>query len=232
MAVRPFVAWYWLALRWIGVASISSAVGFWMYSASRDLGSHPSEPHEQSALRGRLALLESQSVGLSGAADTYDSRLQLERSAQQQLVKQVRALEEDNARLREELAFFDTLLSGDRRDDRLSVHRFRVEPSGVPGEYRYQLVVSQGTGRAAKHEFRGALQFIVTLRHNDKEAVVTFPGAGATNDPGYRLSFGRVQRVEGHFSLEPSALVRKVQVRVLEAGSSQPRAVEEFRLSV
>ena len=121
--VRPFVAWYWRALRLSGVVLVSLslvAISYRMYRPSQELDG-------QSGLAERFAALESQSAGLRGAVQSSDSRLQVERSAQQQLAVQVRALEEENARLKEELAFLNTLLSSNQKGERRGPSRAKSE---------------------------------------------------------------------------------------------------------
>lgn len=191
---------------------------------------------EREALRERVAELEKEAGRLRSAVDSSDSRIQIERTAQGQLAKQVKALEEDNARLKEELAFFESLLPAERsKEARLTIHRFRVEPNGLPGEYKYRMLVYQPTGRDSR-EFQGSVQLVVTLQKDSKNVIVTLPDSRTDNrasagDSGFRLSFRRVQRVEGLFKVEPNAIVKAVQVRVLENGSTQPRAVERFTLA-
>src|SRR2546430_11154684 len=53
--------------------------------------------------------------------------------------QQIRALEQENARVREELATFESMLSSEARTaNALSIYRFKVEPDVLPGEYRYR----------------------------------------------------------------------------------------------
>ncbi|MEO7402429.1 MAG: DUF6776 family protein, partial [Burkholderiales bacterium] len=115
------------------------------------------------------------------------------------------------------------------RDERLSIYRFRVDPSGVPGEYRYRLLVTAPGGKDAR-DFNGRLQLVVSMQRDQKSVVVTLP-QGREQVESYRLNFKRVQRMEGLFRVEADARVTTVQARVLEGGSEQPRATENFTLS-
>jgi len=61
---------------------------------------------------------------------------------QQKLAQQIRTLEQENARVREELATFESMLSSEARTaNALSIYRFKVEPDVLPGEYRYRLLL-------------------------------------------------------------------------------------------
>ena len=228
--VRTRVPWTWRAVGAMVVLSGSVAGGLWIYDLGRQFaGSHPgSTLTERDTLRARVATLEGELLRLRALADSSDSRMQVERTAQGQLTQQVKALEADNSRLREELSFFENVLPG-RTDERLSIQRFRVEESGVPGEYRYRLLVMNGGGKEVR-DFRGSLQLVVNTQQASQKIVLTFPEPRASGD-GYRLNFKRVQRVEGMFRVDAGAKVLAVQVRVLEQGSAQPRATESFTLA-
>ena len=230
MRVRNQLAWYWRALGVVAGLAISVAAALWIYDlGQRFAGADGGATREAfETLKTQVAAQEEELIRLRALTDSSDSRLQVEKTAQGQLAKQVKALEIDNARMKEDLAFFENLVPGGR-DDRLSIYRFRVEASGVPGEYRYRLLVMNGTAKEVR-DFRGSLQLVVDVQRDNQKAVLTLPEPRA-NAEGYRLNFKRVQRVEGLFRVEEGAKVRAVQVRVLEQGSPQPRATENFTLS-
>jgi hypothetical protein len=231
VAVRAQRAWYWQAVGGAVLLSASVAAGLWIYDLGKRFagGDYGEAQAEMKGLRERIAALESELTQLRGLNDSSEGRLQVERTALGQTRKQLKSLEDENSRLKEELAFFDNLMPGGR-EDRLSIHRFRVDESGVPGEYRYRLLVMNASGREAR-DFQGSVQLVVNLqREGAKPIVVTLPEARASAD-AFKLNFKRVQRVEGMFRVEPDARVRSVQVRVLEAGSNALRATESFTLS-
>ena len=231
-SIRAHRAWYWPALAITAIACALLLGGFWILGYGPGSFDSSEGRRERAELQERIAALEEEAGKLRSFVVSSDSRIQVERTAQGQLAKQVKALEDDNARLKEELAFFETLLPGEQgKDARLTIHRFRVEPNGLPGEYKYRMLVYQGTGRDSK-VFQGSLQFVVSLQRDSKSVIVTLPESrGTTGDSGFQLSFRRVQRVEGLFKVEPNATVKTVQVRVLENGFAQPRATENFSLA-
>ena len=163
---------------------------------------------------------------LRSIANASESRLKIEQSAQAQLGAQVKALEEQNTRLKEDLAFFENLTPA---VDKLSIHRFKVEPDALPGEYRYRLLVLQGGRR--DREFHGSMQLVISLHDNGKNDMIIVPDQASASDSAYRLQFKYFQRVEGTFRVPPKARVLSVQARVLEQGSDQARASQSFGLS-
>jgi hypothetical protein len=156
-----------------------------------------------------------------------ESRVQIEKTAQEQLVKQLKAVEIENARLREDLSFFENLAAG-RAEDKLAVSRFKVESDAVPGEYRYRVLVTQG---GKEREFQGRLQLVVSMRQGGRDVTLMIPDERSPETAAYRIHFRRFFSTEGMFKVDPSAVVTSVQVRVYEQGVGQPRASHSFNLT-
>ena len=229
MTVKTHVAWYWRMLGIIAILSTSFALAAWIYDAGRRFAGFDRSEAEQelSQLRESTGRLTRESAELRANVNASESKLQIERAAQTQLGRQVKVLEDENARLKEDLAFFENLIPGEHRDNTLLINRFRVEPGALPGEFRYRLLLSQG-GRRDK-PFRGNLQLVVSLQQDGKDAIITLPEDGGTEAD--KINFTYVQRVEGTFRVAPAARVKRVQVRIFEGGSTQARATQSFNLS-
>ena len=227
MMVRTHIAWYWRWLGMVAALAVSLVVAAWLYDAGRRFAGFDRSESEQelSQLRASVAKLEEETRRLRSIADASESRLKIEQSAQAQLGAQVKSLEEQNTRLKEDLAFFENLTPADR----LSIHRFKVEPDALPGEYRYRLLVLQGGRR--DREFQGSMQLVVSVQENGRDATIIIPDQASAGDSAYRLRFKYFQRVEGTFRVGPKAKVLSVQARVLEHGSDQARASQSVSLS-
>lgn len=230
LAVSPYVAWYWRALRVIVVLSISGALALWMYDAGRRFAGFDRGvlSAEMERLRTQVAELESELPKLRAIADSSDARLKIEQTAQRNLTRQVQELEANNARLKEDIAFFENLSAQDHAEDRATVARFKVESNVIPGEYRYRVLVMQGGSRP--RDFNGRLQFIVTMQRDRKDVMLVIPDKSSESQSTYQITFNRFHRAEGVFRVDPSAKVRSVQVRLLEKGSDQPRATQTITL--
>ena len=229
MTVTTHVAWYWRMLGLVAVLSCSLALAAWMYDAGRRFAGFDRSEAEQelSQLRESAAKLSQETAELRASVNASESKLQIERAAQTQLGRQVKALEDENVRLKEDLAFFENLIPGEHRDNTLLINRFRVDPGALPGEFRYRLLLLQG-GRRDK-PFQGNLQLLVTLQQGGKGAIITLPEEGSA--AAYKISFKYFQRVEGTFRVAPGAQVKMVQVRIFESGFSEARATQSFSLS-
>jgi len=143
----------------------------------------------------------------------------MERATLRQLVSQVKALEAENAALREDLAFFEGLMpAADAMEDNpVRIDRLRVEPIGSDGDYRYRLLVVNNGGRQAK-ELRGDLQFVLKVRLDGKDAMIAIPSASGGDDGQYRLQIRQLHRVDGVFSIPRGASVVSVEARLLQDG--------------
>jgi hypothetical protein len=89
------------------------------------------------------------------------------------------------------------------------------------------VLVTQG---GKEREFNGRLQFVVNMQLGGKDVAVVIPEE-KSEEAAYRLNFKRFFRAEGSFRVDPKATVRSVQVRVIEAGGTQPRATLNYTLS-
>jgi septal ring factor EnvC (AmiA/AmiB activator) len=229
MTVRTHVAWYWRALGLVAVLSISLTLALWMYDAGREFAGFDATAasEELANLRGRINQLEEEATRLRSTFASSESRVQIEKTAQEQLVKQLKTVEAENARLREDLAFFENLAAG-RAEDKLAVSRFKVESDAVPGEYRYRVLVTQG---GKEREFQGRLQLVVSMRQGGRDVTLMIPDERSPETAAYRIHFRRFFSTEGMFKVDPSAVVTSVQVRVYELGVGQPRASHSFNLT-
>ena len=232
VAVHSTLPWYW---RWAGIAAllvISGVSAAWIYDAGRRFaGFDQSEVQEElNRVRNELEAALEELERLRAVANAADARLSIERTAQQKLAHQIRALEQDNARVREELATFESMLTSEARNGHTpAIYRFKVEPDVLPGEYRYRLLLVTPTSRRER-DFNGRLELVVSLQDGGQNVMMSFPEGADANAAAFRLAFKYFRRVEGTFRVNPKAKVESVQVRVYETGSSQPRATHTVAL--
>lgn len=236
MSVRTHVPWY---LRWLGIAvllAFSAALAVWMYDAGRRFAGFDRSEVEQelSTARSELIKLREELERLRAIANAADSKVSIERTAQQKLAQQARGLEQDNARLREELAIFESMLSADTASAApLSVLRFKVEPDVLPGEFRYRVLLLASGPRRGK-DFQGRLELVINLTEGGRSAMITLPGQGQgqgqSDNAAFRLGFKHFQRVDGTFRVDPKAKVVNVQLRVYETGSPEPKVTRSVTL--
>ena len=232
VAVRTQVPWY---LRWLGLAvmlAFSAALAAWMYDAGRRFAGFDRSEVEQemSAARNELVKLRDELEKLRALANAADSKVSIERTTQQRLAQQIKGMEQENARLREELAIFESMLASETASAApLSILRFKVEPDLLPGEFRYRVLLLASGSRRGK-EFQGRLELVVALTEEGRSAMITVPAAGDAEAGNFRLAFKHFQRIDGVFRVNPKARVANVQLRVYETGTAEPKVSQNVTL--
>ena len=156
----------------------------------------------------------------------WESQLKVERSAQQQVRVQIKSLEDENAKLKADLAFFESLLPMPANAKGVVIRSFRMQPDGEPNALRYRLLVQQ-SGRPDR-DFVGAVSLTVNLQHGGRPWVLQLPDPTLPEAGPAPLSFRHYQRVEGTFSVPDGATVRSILVRIQSGGET--RAQQTFTM--
>jgi len=231
VAVRTHMPWY---LRWLGMAVTGTLVAvfcWWAYHFGQRFAGF--DQHEAEVELKRIAAsndkLEKENAQLKSELAVIERQLQIERATFSDLGRQVKGLAGENAALKEDLAFFDTLTTPTGKTDGVNVSRLQVESNTVPGEYRYRVLLLL-TGPRTK-AFEGTYELVVNATLDGRRVVATFPERAERSAKPYQLNFRAYQRVDGTFKLTPGAQVKSVQVRVFENGQSQPRVMHSVNVS-
>ena len=231
VAVRAHVAWYWRWLGYVVLGALVVGVGWTAYDYGMELaGFRQSEAARALArLNQEIGQRETQIAELRSQVATAERQMQIERATYGDLARQVKTLAEENAALKEDLAFFQSLMVAGGKEGAISVNRFRVMPDTLPGEYRYRLLLVQA-GQRVK-EFQGTLQFVLNLEQGDRKFALTLPAEGDNNTKEYQVNFKFFHRVEGTFKVPPGAVVKSLQLRVFENGSITPKLSQSVSVS-
>lgn len=230
LAVRPHMPWYW---RWIGViagGAIITGVAWFTYNFGLEYAGF--RQGEAVKLRAQLdATVQKQQAELAelnAKTAAAERQLQIERATYGDLERQVKTLSQENASLKEDLAFFQSL-TATGKDGAVSVNRFRLLPDPVPGEYRYQLLLVQ-TGERVK-EFKGRLQFVLNLQQDGRKVILMLPPDSERSAKEFQVNFKLFQRIEGMFRIPANATVVGLQVRVFEGNSEAPKLTQNITIS-
>ena len=207
MIVRSHLPW---PLRWAAVAvmlGFSAALALWAFEFGKDIaGLDRNAKEELSRLRDEVTQLRTDHAQARQIADTADSLLKTERAAQERLAQQVRALEAEKQTLQADLGFFQKLLP--TSGEGLQVRGLQAE-APTPGQLRYQLLVVQN-GKATA-EFKGRYDVTLAGQLDGKPWTQGLPGGGQN------LQIRQVTRLEGLVDHPSAAVIKTVQVRVMDA---------------
>ena len=228
MAVKPDVPWYWRSLITLAGVALASAIAWAVFDATVHRDSTAGAEVER--LKKRLDAQEEELAQVRPRLAQAERQTQMDRAAAADLAKQVKSLAHENAALKEDLAFFQSLMATPvTREGTLSVNRFRVQPQPVAGEYRYQMLLVQAGQRL--RDFHGTLQFVIDVQQDGRKLVLTLPPEPDRGSREYQLSFKFFQRVEGTFKLTPGSELKGMQVRVFENGARAPKLTQTLNVS-
>ncbi len=153
-----------------------------------------------------------------------DSRRVMEGSTIKELGEQILRLEADNARLKEDVAFFEAATAdrpaagakkGSEAGSDVAIRRFQVVHDPAAHVGRYRILLTQDS-RAAR-DFSGTLQLALSVVQAGHPATLVVP-----EDPGkapFAVAFKSYKRIDGTFAWPADSVLRSVQARVLERGA-------------
>lgn len=176
----------------------------------------------------------------------FENQLRIDSAAHHQMRTQFKALENENARLKEDLSFFESLLPMPAQQKGVVIRSFRLQALNESEEaardsargaanrnsatetqvMRYRLLVQQ-SGRPER-DFVGAVSLTVSLQRDGRPWVLQLPDPTLPQAGPAPLSFRHYQRVEGTFELPEGAVVRSVQVKIQSGG--EVRAQQTFTM--
>ncbi len=228
MTIRQQLPWPLRGLLFIVIIALGSAITFWAYGLGMNFTGANARgmKDEIEMLAKQVKELTSERDQLSSMANAAESQLNMVRATGNQFANQIKVLESENVRLKEDLAFFERLLPTNVGTQGIAIQRFRAEML-TPNQLRYRLLVIQGEKTA--REFSGDLGLVVTVLQGGKNVMINFPDNKVGTDAArFKLSFKYYQRVEGVLTLPEGATVKTVQARVL--GNGQIRAQQSVNL--
>ncbi len=246
VAVRTQLPWRVKAVLFLALVSIVSlivtaALVTYHYSrtpAPDSAGAALASAAEVEQVRADVKQALAERDNKAALAAQFASQLQIDRAAQEQMQVQLKALENENARLKEDLAFFESLLPTPANAKGVVIRSFRLQPLKEPDHdkrpgqesekqaLRYRLLIQQ-SGRPEK-DFVGAVSLTVSLQQGGRPWVLQLPDAALPEAGPTPLSFRHYQRVEGVFELPDDAVVRSVQVKIQSNG--EVRAQQTFTM--
>jgi hypothetical protein len=205
MIVRSHLPW---PLRWAVLAlmlGFSAALALWAFEFGKEIAGLDRHSHRELArLRIEVTELRADNERARAIANTADSLVKAERSAQERLAQQVRQLEADNQALQSDLGFFEGLMP--MAGEGLQLRGLQADLRS-PGHLRYQLLLMQA-GKATA-DFTGRFDLVLSGQLEGRPWSQTSPGPKP-------LQFRQYARLEGSIDLPPDVVLKTVQARVYD----------------
>lgn len=211
------------------VLALAAAAGVAIYEYGRNFAGPDRRElvAELERLRSQQRETDAERSKLNATITALEAQLKVERAVQAQLAKQASEAGAEAGRLREDLAFFESLLPTKANASGIVIRSFRMQPEGAPQAMRYRLLVQQA-GKPER-DFVGTVQMQVNFVRDGRNFTLQVPDPAIPESKrALELSFRHYQRVEGSFALPEGASARSVVVRVMAAG--QTHAQQTFEL--
>lgn len=208
MAVRPHPPWYGRLMTALILFLAGYAIGYWQFGNTQAEASLEQLHSENTSLQQTIVHMEQQS--------------QVDRAAQRNLASQMATLQEENMRLKEDVVFYDSILSDSNSKDEPRIHSVKLVRGARSGEYRYQILLMQ-SGRHDK-PVQGALRLLLQASQEGKAVSQPLNVTGQAQDG--RISFKYYQRVEGAFVVPQTLVGQSVQVEFVPTGARQQKLVK------
>jgi len=219
VSVRSALPWPFRWLLGAVVLGFSGALAVWAFEFGKDIaGLDRHAARELAELRREVLVLRADLEKAQSVANTSESLLIAERSAQEQLTVQLRQLQTDNQALRSDLGFFERLIPGSGTDA-LSIRGLQAERVSDT-QLRWQVLMIQASKKAP--DFKGALEVRLAGTLGGRPwAATQAPEPQSVVIKGYL-------RLEGVVDVPAQAVVKNVTAKILQGGSV--RSMQSFNL--
>lgn len=212
----------WLRVLGVLVAVLlggAIAIAGWQATVGKGAAQRDALAAENQILKEQLALAVADAKKLQVLADTAQARIKIEQTAQQDLARQLTALEADNAKIKVDLAYMESLLpTAATTAGAISIRRLAFDKDKTSSQWQMKALLVQAD--KAEREFSGTLQLVVTGLQNGKPVTWTWPENTKPDAVAKaKISFKRTLRLNETVMMPLEMQVKTLQLRVLEAGS-------------
>lgn len=179
---------------------------------------------EIALLNEQVTELRAKTADLQDEVSRSNELIKLDKEARSTLNLLITNLESENAKLKEDLAFFEGFIPGSLQGG-ISLKRLQVTKDTVPDQYRYKALVIQGSQRP---EISLDVQVLIKVLSKGQSSVIVLPSSGDMDDPQFKIKLTRFSRISGMFTLPEDGKLQSVEMRILEAGAIRAQSTIKF----
>lgn len=206
VAVHTALPWYWRVAWLLLVLAIGYVAAYWQFVAR----------HVFAMDRVAVQKLEDAQT-LQVKVVRLESQLQVATAAQSNLAKEMAAMQDENMRVKEDVAFYKSILNEVGTTGVPKIHSVKLSKGVRAGEYQYQILLVQ-SGRHDK-VVQGGLQLVLSGMQDGKPVMQHVEPVG--QQKGIKVNFKYYQRIEGSFNVPPQTTPQTLQVQYVAMGAAQ-----------
>ena len=223
VSIRTHFCWHWYAAGLFALVFLVAAGTWWL--AQHD---------EVAQMKAELARLHQTSAEanaelahLRASAGTEQSAVRMERSTQRQLLARLKAVEEENAALKADLAFFEKLVPAVGVESTVRVERLTLVSGTEPGRYRYRVLAAFQPSKEQR-VFQGRLQLVLTVVQAGKEVVLHWPSTGKEASPEFVLDLHHFLRKEGIIAVPVGSRIKSIEALILQGNVVKAKKIVNY----
>lgn len=214
MAVRSALPW---PFRWAMLAIVfgfCAAIALWAFEFGRDIaGLERGSKEELQRLTARLSDVESELLKTKderdqaqSIANTAGTLVTAEKASHGQLLLQVKQIEAENRRLKDDLGFFEKLIPASGTGN-VSIRGLQAEMQNG-NAIKWQVLVIQASRNVV--EFNGSIDLMFSGLQNGRPWTASLPSGPQP------IKVKQYGRLEGVLELPPQVVVKSVSAKVLD----------------
>jgi DNA-binding transcriptional MerR regulator len=217
-------------LTWLAAVFLAglTAYGEWrLYDAGKLQGAEElkSLRAEHIELRGQLRDLRKQNASLQERSAMLERSSQIDQQAARDVQEQLESLQEKLRAAREEVEFYRGIIVPGDAAAGLRIHRFEIAPGQQPGEYHYDLVLTQ----VKRHDriVTGKIQWRIIGKDEGATRELNLSDVTQPAVKQLRFRFRYFQHLTGVLTLPAGFQAREVVLSVVATGKDAVEPVEE-----
>lgn len=214
LIVREHVPWKWPAIIAGSVLLIViGGYGLYSYGHSRADLDFASVQQERDELQQLLAERESQVEELGDRVVLLERASEIDKQAYKEVDDSLRGLQSEILELKEEVAFYRSIVAPRESSRGLRIQRFNIEPGKQPHLFRYKLVLTQVIKNSGMSQ--GEVQVEFEGLRSGEHVVLALKDVAAEKLEQLSFRFKYFQNFEGDLLIPEGFVPRRVLIKVI-----------------
>lgn len=214
----------------LGIAGVvGGGWGSYEYGRYRSGYDGTADARELVQVRGYVKQLEDRNKQLRDRAAMLQQGSKVDQYAYKDVSKSLKGLQDEIYELKEEVAFYRTILEPGDTGKGLRIQSLKVQRDGQRNRYRYKLVLTQVLTRA--QTVHGDVQVTIYGRRGADQGVLTLGDVTADKDKEIHFRFKYFQKLQGVMTFPDGFTPTRVALRVMPGGKAKQAVEKTFNWS-